>query len=96
MLISWYRAKATTAAMFGGASKDRINHKRIDELIENPLVADPDATYAKEYYLNLSTLAPIVSGERPQSSYPPFGAYILPPACFYYLKEYCSLTLIFG
>lgn len=62
MLISWYRAKATTNAMFGGPSKDRINHKRIDELEQNRLEADPNAKYAKELYLNLSTLSPIVAG----------------------------------
>ncbi|CZR41580.1 putative homoaconitase precursor [Fusarium proliferatum ET1] len=62
VLISWYRAKATTNAMFNGSSKDRINHKRIDELDQNRLSADPGATYAKELYLNLSTLSPIVSG----------------------------------
>lgn len=62
MLISWYRAKATTAAMFDSPSKDRINHKRIDEIVENRLVADPGAAYAKELYLNLSTLSPFVAG----------------------------------
>ncbi|KAH7263656.1 mitochondrial Homoaconitase [Fusarium tricinctum] len=62
MLLSWYRGKATTNAMFGGSSKDRINHKRIDELEQNMLAADPGATYAKELYLNLSTLSPIVAG----------------------------------
>ena len=40
----------------------RINHKRIDEIAENRLVADPGATYAKEYYLNLATLSPFVAG----------------------------------
>ncbi|KAM0556109.1 hypothetical protein ACHAPJ_006098 [Fusarium lateritium] len=62
MLVSWYRGKATTNAMFDGPSKNRINHKRIDELVEKNLVADPGATYAKELYLNLSTLSPIVAG----------------------------------
>ncbi|KAM0345961.1 hypothetical protein ACHAPU_006015 [Fusarium lateritium] len=62
MLISWYRGKATTNAMFGGSSKDRINHKRVDELDQNRLAADPGATYAKELYLNLSTLSPIIAG----------------------------------
>ncbi|KAF3061440.1 Homoaconitase, mitochondrial [Daldinia childiae] len=62
MLISWYRARATIAAMSDSPTKDRINHKRIDELLENPLVADPGATYAKEFYLNLSTLSPFVAG----------------------------------
>ncbi|RBR23979.1 uncharacterized protein FIESC28_03289 [Fusarium coffeatum] len=62
MLVSWYRGKATTNAMFGGSSKDRINHKRVDELEQNRLEADPGAKYAKELYLNLSTLSPIVAG----------------------------------
>ncbi|KAI0513183.1 hypothetical protein F5B22DRAFT_277676 [Xylaria bambusicola] len=62
MLISWYRARATVAAMSNSPTKERINHKRIDELLENPLTADPGATYAKEFYLNLSTLSPFVAG----------------------------------
>ncbi|KAK5629349.1 hypothetical protein RRF57_005064 [Xylaria bambusicola] len=62
MLISWYRARATVAAMSNSSTKERINHKRIDELLENPLVADPGAKYAKEFYLNLSTLSPFVAG----------------------------------
>ncbi|RYP71232.1 hypothetical protein DL771_004924 [Monosporascus sp. 5C6A] len=61
-LISWYRAKATTAAVFDSPSRDRINHKRIDEIVENRLVADPGATYAKELYVSLSTLSPFVAG----------------------------------
>ncbi|KAI1376890.1 mitochondrial Homoaconitase [Hypoxylon crocopeplum] len=61
-LISWYRARATTAAMFDSPTKDRINHKRIDDMIENRLEADPGATYAKEFYINLSTLSPVVAG----------------------------------
>lgn len=62
MLISWYRAKATTAAMFDHPSKVRINHKRIDELEQNRLEADFGAVYAKEYFLDLSSLSPFVSG----------------------------------
>lgn len=50
-LISWYRAKATTAAMFNSPLKERINHERIDELTKDKLVADPGASYAKELYL---------------------------------------------
>lgn len=50
------------AAMTDSPIKDRINHKRIDELVENRLVADPGATYAKELYLDLSTLSPFVAG----------------------------------
>ncbi|RSL76155.1 Homoaconitase, mitochondrial [Fusarium floridanum] len=61
-LISWYRARAAAAAMSGNSTKDRINHKRIDELLENTLVADPGAKYAKEYFLDLSTLSPFVAG----------------------------------
>ncbi|VUC34572.1 unnamed protein product [Clonostachys rosea] len=61
-LISWYRAKATLAAMSDSSTKERINHERIDELVREKVTADPGATYAKELYLNLSTLSPIVSG----------------------------------
>ncbi|KAI2628510.1 mitochondrial Homoaconitase [Hypoxylon sp. NC1633] len=61
-LISWYRAKATTAAMFNSPLKERISHERIDELVKNKLVADTGASYAKELYLNLSTLFPFVAG----------------------------------
>ena len=60
-LISWYRAKATVAAMSDGPrpplmyspTSDRINHARIDELEENRMVADPNAVYAKKLYMNL-------------------------------------------
>ncbi|KAI8623412.1 mitochondrial Homoaconitase [Xylariaceae sp. FL1651] len=61
-LISWYRAKATTAAMLNSPLKERINHERIDELVKDKLVADPGASYDKEFYLNLSTLSPFVAG----------------------------------
>lgn len=62
VLISWYRGKASTAAMLESSTKERINHERIDQLLENRLTADPGATYAKELYLNLSTLSPMVAG----------------------------------
>ena len=42
--------------------KEHINHKRVDEIAANRLVADPGATYAKEFYMNLSTLSPFVAG----------------------------------
>ncbi|KAK7419016.1 mitochondrial Homoaconitase [Neonectria magnoliae] len=61
-LISWYRAKATTAAMVNSPTRERINHERIDELEKNRLVADPGAVYAKELYMNLSALSPFISG----------------------------------
>ncbi|KAL4867534.1 mitochondrial Homoaconitase [Aspergillus spectabilis] len=60
-LIGWLRARATTSAMFT-PEKSRFTHERIDDLIENALIADPGATYAKSLYLNLSTLSPFVSG----------------------------------
>ncbi|KAK7749791.1 mitochondrial Homoaconitase [Cytospora paraplurivora] len=64
VLQSWLRARATTAAMFNpdSGSGKRFTHERIDELLENPLSADPGATYAKSIYLNLSTLSPFVAG----------------------------------
>ncbi|POR36902.1 Homoaconitase, mitochondrial [Tolypocladium paradoxum] len=40
----------------------RITHERVDELLANPLTADDNASYAKQLYLNLSTLSPYVSG----------------------------------
>ncbi|OLN86923.1 Homoaconitase, mitochondrial [Colletotrichum chlorophyti] len=59
-LEGWLRSKATTAAMDG--AKSRFTHERIDSLFENPVTADPGATYAKSLYMNLSTLSPFVSG----------------------------------
>ncbi|KAG6080382.1 mitochondrial Homoaconitase [Claviceps sp. LM220 group G6] len=64
VLISWLRARATTSAMLKPelGTKARFNHERIDELVQNPIRADPRAVYAKSLYLNLSTLSPYVSG----------------------------------
>lgn len=62
VLISWYRAKASAAAMLNSSTRERINHERIDELLENRLTADSGATYAKELFMNLSTLSPMVAG----------------------------------
>ncbi|RFU33564.1 hypothetical protein B7463_g2838, partial [Scytalidium lignicola] len=64
VLQAWLRYKATTAAMFNpnGGQEPRFTHARIDDLIQNQLVADKGATYAKSLYLNLSTLSPYVSG----------------------------------
>lgn len=64
MLIAYLRSKATTAALFDKPKEGvvpRISHSRIDELMENRLVADRNATFAKSLYLNLSTLSPFVS-----------------------------------
>jgi homoaconitate hydratase len=40
----------------------RYNHKRLDELFANPIAADKGSKYAKYLTLDLSTLAPYVSG----------------------------------
>ncbi|KAM3074489.1 mitochondrial Homoaconitase [Clarireedia jacksonii] len=64
VLEAWLRYKATTAAMFPSedGKEPRFTHARIDDLIQNQLVADKGASYAKSLYLNLSTLSPYVSG----------------------------------
>lgn len=61
-LERWLRGKASVAAMMNSSTATRINHPRIDELFANPVKADEDAVYAKQLYLNLSTLSPYVSG----------------------------------
>jgi homoaconitate hydratase len=62
-LKTWLRAKATVAAVVGdGVALNQFSHQRIEDLIKNQLSADPGATYAKSLYINISTLAPIVSG----------------------------------
>jgi homoaconitate hydratase len=68
VLKGWLRSKATEASLFNTPSEtasptnSRYNHQRLDELLQSPLAADKNATYAKEYYLDLSTLTPYVSG----------------------------------
>ncbi|PHH52202.1 Homoaconitase, mitochondrial [Ceratocystis fimbriata CBS 114723] len=62
VLQSWLRAKATSSAVLDEASKSKFTHEALDNLFANPLVADKGATYAKELYLNLSTLSPFVAG----------------------------------
>ncbi|KAI3393771.1 hypothetical protein diail_3730 [Diaporthe ilicicola] len=62
-LERWLRYKATEAAMHEDrTTRERITHEKIDELYANPVHADPGAHYAKQLYLNLSTLSPYVSG----------------------------------
>ncbi|KAI8953438.1 homoaconitase-like protein [Xylaria longipes] len=62
-LERWLRYKATEAAMFTDrTTKERITHEKVDELYADPVQADPEAQYAKQLYLNLSTLSPYVSG----------------------------------
>ncbi|KAK1088591.1 mitochondrial Homoaconitase [Friedmanniomyces endolithicus] len=68
VLKGWLRYKATEASMYKAPSptasltSDRFNHQRLDELLSDPLTADKGATYAKELFLDLSTLSPYVSG----------------------------------
>lgn len=68
VLKGWLRYKATEASMYKSPSPsaslttDRFNHQKLDTLFENPLTADRGATYAKELYLDLSSLSPYVSG----------------------------------
>ncbi|KAH8427102.1 homoaconitase LysF [Aspergillus melleus] len=62
-LKRWLRYKATEANILEDRNtRDRITHEKVEELFTNPLTADPDAQYAKQLYLNLSTLSPHVSG----------------------------------
>ncbi|PFH62241.1 hypothetical protein XA68_14520 [Ophiocordyceps unilateralis] len=62
-LERWLRDKATEAASLDNrTTRKRIYHQRIDDLFANPLAADPGAVYAKQLYINLSTLSPYVSG----------------------------------
>ncbi|RCI10270.1 hypothetical protein L249_8572 [Ophiocordyceps polyrhachis-furcata BCC 54312] len=62
-LERWLRDKATEAASFDKrTTRRRIYQERIDELFAKPLAADTGAVYAKQLYLNLSTLSPYVSG----------------------------------
>ena len=66
VLQGWLRYKVTEAAMFKSneLTKDtrRFTHSRLEGLFETKLEADKGAKYAKQLYLNLSTLAPYVSG----------------------------------
>ncbi|KAH7032782.1 homoaconitase [Microdochium trichocladiopsis] len=62
-LKTWLRARATASAVLGDdKGMKQFSHQRIEELIQNPITADPGATYAKSLYLNLSTLSPFVAG----------------------------------
>ncbi|KAK8149483.1 mitochondrial Homoaconitase [Beauveria asiatica] len=62
-LERWLRYKATEAAMFPERNTiERITHEKVDELYANPPRADPNAQYAKQLYINLSTVSPYVSG----------------------------------
>ena len=79
VLKAWLRYKATEASMYKEPSQtasltaDRFNHPRLDELFESPLTADKGAKYAKELYLDLSTLTPYVSGPNSVKVSTPLG-----------------------
>lgn len=68
VLQGWLRAKATEYAIFesgelgSGSTTTRFNHQNLDQLFMNPISADKGAKYAKYLTLDLSTLAPYVSG----------------------------------
>lgn len=69
ILKGWLRSKATAAAMWGSSvnglpssANTRFTHSQLDKVLERPLAADKGAKYSKELYLDLSTLAPYVSG----------------------------------
>ncbi|KAF7591989.1 mitochondrial Homoaconitase [Aspergillus hancockii] len=68
VLKGWLRGKATTAAMgladgpFKTLAPQHFTHPILEKLFANPLTADKGAKYAKELFLDLSTLSPYVSG----------------------------------
>ncbi|KAL4898492.1 homoaconitase LysF [Aspergillus ambiguus] len=68
VLKGWLRGKATTAAMgladgpFKTLAPKHFTHEALEELFANPLTADKGAKYAKELFLDLSTLSPYVAG----------------------------------
>jgi len=68
VLKRWLREKANTAAMgladgpFKTLAAKHFTHEALEKLFENPLTADKGAKYAKELFLDLSTLSPYVSG----------------------------------
>lgn len=68
VLKGWLRGKATSAAMgladgpFKTKATERFTHPLLEQLFESPMTADKGAKYAKELFLDLSTLSPYVSG----------------------------------
>lgn len=66
VLQAWLRYKATAAALLSPSSASgsnaRFTHGRLDELFAKQPSADRGAKYAKQLYLNLSSLSPHVSG----------------------------------
>lgn len=69
LLQGYLRYRATEAAMFragqlasNSTTTSRFNHERLDALFAEPLTADRGARYARSLFLDLSTVAPCVSG----------------------------------
>ncbi|KAI9669841.1 MAG: mitochondrial Homoaconitase [Caeruleum heppii] len=65
VLQGWLRYKATSSALLSPSQLPRhplFTHERLEELFSAPLSSDRGATYAKQLYLDLSTLSPFVSG----------------------------------
>jgi homoaconitate hydratase len=68
-LLRWYDERlskldkqAIGSSPSAATSNPRLNRKRLNHLIDNPLDADPHAFYSKHLTLDLSTLVPHVSG----------------------------------
>ncbi|KAB8416329.1 hypothetical protein FH972_024849 [Carpinus fangiana] len=62
LLQGYLRFRATEAAMYKGDTQKRFSHKALDALFADKLEADPNARYTKSLFLDLSTVAPVVSG----------------------------------
>ncbi|WLF80631.1 mitochondrial Homoaconitase [Lodderomyces elongisporus] len=57
-LVQWYQQRLERV----GPDHPRINKKTVGELMQNQIKSDADAKYAKHLVIDLSTLAPYVSG----------------------------------
>ncbi|KAJ3017346.1 mitochondrial Homoaconitase, partial [Thoreauomyces humboldtii] len=59
----WLSARAKKLSRWQpSGDHPRLNHQRIQDLIDNPIRADPKARYAKHLTLDLATVSPHVSG----------------------------------
>jgi homoaconitate hydratase len=70
VLKAWMTAKATLGSMgldggdgsYKTLASQNFTHAAIEELFANPMTADKGAKYAKELFIDLSSLTPYVSG----------------------------------
>ncbi|KAI0534574.1 hypothetical protein GGR58DRAFT_505136 [Xylaria digitata] len=105
---AWLRHKTTEAAKLENdkTTRSRINHERIDQLLANPLTADPDAAYAKQLYFDLGSISRYVSSPNSvkvatQTSSLPRGSKltahsnILPPLLIQFLSTYNTQSIVF-